>query len=84
MENFTIETRYLMLCKEFRTVIRFMKAAFYRPYYQKTLNVSVDQKTRPICFKTCDRAFEIEDQAFETPGQAFKTLGRAFEDLREN
>ena len=68
MENFTIESRYLKLCKEFKAVISCMKAAFYRPDYQ---NVPVDHKTRPsICFKTCGRAFE--------------TLGRAFEDLREN
>ena len=33
MENFTIESRYLKLCNEFRTVIRVMKAAFYRPDY---------------------------------------------------
>ena len=37
MENFTIERRYLELCNKFRTVVRFMKAAFYRPDYQKLL-----------------------------------------------
>ena len=37
MENFTIESRYLKLCNEFSSVIRFMKAAFYRPDYQKIL-----------------------------------------------
>ena len=37
MENLTIESRYLKLCHEFRTVIRFMKAAFYRSGYQKLL-----------------------------------------------
>ena len=37
MENFTIESRYLKLCNEFRAVIRCMKAAFYRPDYQKLL-----------------------------------------------
>ena len=37
MENFTIESRYLKLCNEFRTVIRFMKAVFYRPDYQNLL-----------------------------------------------
>ena len=37
MENFTIESRYLKLCDEFRTVIRFMKTAFYRPDFQKLL-----------------------------------------------
>ena len=31
----------------------------------KTLDVSVDQKTRPsICFKTCSRAFETLSRAF--------------------
>ena len=33
MENFTIESRYLKLCNEFRTIVRFMKTAFYRPDY---------------------------------------------------
>ena len=33
MEIFTIESRYLKLCNEFRTVIRFMKAAIYKPDY---------------------------------------------------
>ena len=37
MENFTIESRYLKLCNEFRAVIRYIKAAFYRPDYQKLL-----------------------------------------------
>ena len=37
MENFKIENRYMKLCNEFRTVIRCMKAAFYRPDYQKLL-----------------------------------------------
>ena len=58
MENFKIESRYLKLCNEFRAVIRCMKAAFYRPDYQK-LVVSVDLKTwLSICFKTCGLAFE--------------------------
>ena len=35
MENFKIESRYLKLCYEFRAVIGCMKAAFYRPDYQK-------------------------------------------------
>ena len=35
MENFKIESRYLKLCNEFRVVTRRMKAAFYRPDYQK-------------------------------------------------
>ena len=37
MENVKIESRYLKLCSEFRAVIRCMKAAFYRPDYQKLL-----------------------------------------------
>ena len=37
MENFTIESRYLKLCDEFRTVIRLMKTAFYRPDFEKLL-----------------------------------------------
>ena len=37
MENFSIESRNLKVCNEFRTVIRFMKDAFYRPDYQKLL-----------------------------------------------
>ena len=37
MENFTIESRYLKLSNQFRAVIRCMKAAFYRPDYQKLL-----------------------------------------------
>ena len=37
MENFKIESRYLKLCYEFRAFIRRMKAAFYRPDYQKFL-----------------------------------------------
>ena len=37
MENFTIESRYLNLCNQFRTAIRFLKGAFYRPDYQKLL-----------------------------------------------
>ena len=32
-----MERRYLRLCKKFRAVIRYMKAAFYRPDYQKLL-----------------------------------------------
>ena len=47
------------------------EGCFLRARLSKTLNVSIDQKTRPsICFETSVRAFE--------------TLGQAFEDLREN
>ena len=41
MENFKIESRYLRLCYEFRAVIKCMKAAFYRPDYQKFLMCSL-------------------------------------------
>ena len=37
MENFTIESRYLKFCNEFRAVVRCMKAAFYRPDYNSLL-----------------------------------------------
>ena len=37
MENFKIERRYLKIYNEFRAVIRCLKAAFYRPDYQKLL-----------------------------------------------
>ena len=37
MENFKIESRYLKLCYEFKAFIKCMKAAFYRPDYQKFL-----------------------------------------------
>ena len=78
MEDFETETRYLKLCYVFRAFIRYMKAAFYRPDYEKILNESVDQKTRPsICFKTWG-------QVFETLSRAFETLDQAFEGLREN
>ena len=33
MEDFKIESRYLILCYEFRALPRCMKAAFYRPDY---------------------------------------------------
>ena len=35
MENFKIESIYLKFCNDFETVIRYIKAAFYRPNYQK-------------------------------------------------
>ena len=85
MENFTIENRYLKLCNEFKTVIRFMKTVFYRPDYEKLLMCPLIKRLgRPsICFETCGRAFETLGRAFETLGQAFKTLGRAFEGLKK-
>ena len=54
MENFTIESGYLKLCNKFRTVIRFMKAAFYRPDYQKLLICPLLKHAA----RTLDRAFE--------------------------
>ena len=44
MENFKIEGRYLKLWHEFKTVIRCMKAAFYRPDYQKFLMCTLIKK----------------------------------------
>ena len=41
MEKFKIGSRYLKLCNEFRVVIICMKAAFYRPDYQKLLMCSL-------------------------------------------
>ena len=78
MENFAIKSRYLKLCKEFNAVPRCMKAAFYRPNYQKLLMYSL--------IKRLGRAFVSKHlfQAFETLSRAFETLGRALEDLREN
>ena len=90
MENFKTESKYLKLCYEFRVVIRCMKAAFYRPDYQKILMCPLIKRLF-ICFKTCGLAFETISRAFETLGRAFKTLrgafktlGCAFEGLREN
>ena len=37
MENFKIESRYLKFCYELRAFIRCLRAAFYRPDYQKFL-----------------------------------------------
>ena len=41
MGNFKIESRYLKLYCEFMAFIRCMKAAFYRPDYQKFLMCSL-------------------------------------------
>ena len=41
MENVKIESRYVKLCNEFRAGIKCMKAAFYRPDYQKLLMCSL-------------------------------------------
>ena len=61
------------------------EGCFFTDQIIKTLNVSVDQKTRPsICFKTCGVAFERLSRAFETLSRAFETFGRVFQGLREN
>ena len=70
MENFKIESRYL---KQIQGCY-YMYEGFLQTMLSKTLNVSVDQKTRPsICFKTCGRSFAKLSWAFETVGQDFKT-----------
>ena len=54
MENFKIERRYLKIYNEFRAVIRCLKAAFYRPDYQKLPMCPLIKQIWPsICFKTC-------------------------------
>ena len=62
MENFTIESRYLELCNEFRAVIRCMKAAIYRSDYQKLLMCPLIGR---VIWKTCGRAFETLGRDFE-------------------
>ena len=47
MENFKIESRYLKLCDVFRAVIRCMRAAFYRPDYQKFLMCPLIKRLGP-------------------------------------
>ena len=37
MEDLKIKSKYLKLCYQFRAFIRYMKAAFYRPDFQKLL-----------------------------------------------
>ena len=46
------------------------EGCFLQARLSKTLNVSIDQKTRP--------------SIFETSVRDFGTIGQAFEDLREN
>ena len=49
---------------------------FLQTRFSKTLNVSIDQKTRPnICFKTHGQAFKTLCRAFQALGQAFEVLG---------
>ena len=49
MEKFKIESRYLKLCNKFRAVIRCMKAAFYRPDYQKLLMCPLVKRLGRAC-----------------------------------
>ena len=44
MENFKIKSRYLKLCYKHGAFIRCVKAAFYRPYYQKLLMCPLIQR----------------------------------------
>ena len=53
MEIFTTESSHLRSCIEFSTVIRFIKAVFYRPDHQKLLMCSL--------IKRVDEAFVTKD-----------------------
>ena len=53
MEIFTTESSHLRSCIEFSTVIRFIKAVFYRPDHQKLLMCSL--------IKRVDEAFVSKD-----------------------
>ena len=51
------------------------EGCFLQTRLSKTLNVSIDQNTRPsICFKTFGQAFERLSRAFDTLGRAFEGL----------
>ena len=50
-----------------------MRAAFYRPDYQKFLTCNLLQK--------CGRDFKMFNRAFETLGRIFETPGKTFEGL---
>ena len=63
MENFKIESRYLKLCYEVRAFIRCMKAAFWRPYYQKILMCPLIKRLcQAIVSKKCGRALKRSDE----------------------
>ena len=53
MEIFTTESIHLRSCIEFSTVIRFIKAVFYRPDHEKLLMCSL--------IKRVDEAFVSKD-----------------------
>ena len=92
MGNFKIKNRYLAFCYEFRLFIRCMKAAFYRPDYQKFLMcLLIKRLGRAFVSKHAveplKRSVELLKHSaknFETLGRAFETRSRASEDLREN
>ena len=71
MENFKIESRYLNLCNEFRPVIRCMKAAFYRPYYQKLLMCPLIKRLGQAFFS------KHATQSFKDSTELLKGLKRA-------
>ena len=48
MENSAIESRYPKLCNEFRAVIKYMKAAFYRPDFQNLLMCPLIKRLGPV------------------------------------
>ena len=73
MENFTTESRYLEVLNEFRTIIRCMKAAFYRPDYQKLLMC--------LLIKRLGRAF-ISKHAAEPLKRSAELLKHSAEFLR--
>ena len=73
MENFTIESRYLEVLNEFRTIIRCIKAAFYRPDYQKLLMC--------LLIKRLGRAF-ISKHAAKPLKRSAKLLKHSAEFLR--
>ena len=85
MENFEIENRYLKLCYKFRVFIRCMKAAFYRPNYQKFLVCPMIKRLRgAFVSRHVVKNFETLSRDFETLEWAFKTLGQPFESLSKN
>ena len=93
MKNFKIESSYLKLCYEFRAFILCMKAAFYRPDYQKFLMcLLIKRLGQAFVSKHLFQSMRLElSRAFETLGRVFKaftwavqTLSQAFEGLTEN
>ena len=93
MKNFKIESTYLKLCYKFRAFILCMKAAFYRPDYQKFLMCSLIKRLgQAFVSKHLFQNMRLElSRGFETLGRVFKaftravqTLSQAFEGLREN